>query len=1021
MSRTYLRPKLVTIARLRGGFYLFVALTLTLFIWRTHYSPQLSLQSTFIHTHLYTKLQKTEPLQQGCSTEAYITLLNSKDAFQAALNLAFSLKMVHETSKDCVLLHTVAFSDEEKTQLLLAGFSTLLQVDPIVPSATNCSSSGTDSSLSASYVTNRDFELIYSWNLTYYSKVIYLHVTTVLDQSPDHLFWKPTALFTAASSNLFTDLFDPSFIILEPSTSMYAFLRHSIEHKQHRLCSTYFILNDELGVWWGRKDEEERLSVHDYVAPSSSVESDLDCNGDHIKYSMTGGQVTAISGLLSPSLRGEHWQWSKNPCIQQTLVETETQVARYLAGNDIQTTKVHLGQKTSRTECREWSSEASPNIPPTKPPHSFISNTIISHDNTTGKKEKAFITFLRDINEYNLRKAQVLIQSMKETSKAMQSIPFLIAVPQNITKIDSERLGNAGYIVWKLQLVALPNDVCKTLWSYHHLWHIFQNWEYETFVYIQVESVILQDISYLFDTIPDRNHIAMSQKLYFPDMLLDSVMVYSPSLMLWNAIYAAYITGSRLKKKCLKTESFLHFFLFEWGSNMKAAKLTSRDFVDVEAFEHEQLSTKEKNILVSYTIRPGIVGYHSANGAPFSSFLIRGKPLSDIWNELYTDNQLRIIRDFTESRQESLLAIRDEIVRGLIDLIPSTNNFGLVDFPDHPNVGDHAIWLGEETYFSQLGLTPLFTCSSYEKGRYNYAKHSCDFDSLRQVVGENGTIFCHGGGNIRNYPGRDTLGFYEHFRETLLAEFHSNRIVILPQSVNFQDSHPEALKTAQNAYESAMNVTMILRDAESYKFVQENFPDIQARLLPDMAFMIGPIPQGGVPPEFNAVWIRRQDSETMFKENESERVKTPRDILEVDWKYIPYNRLDSKLQTSTLRVGQGIHLLRKGHVVITDRLHGMILALLLRKPIIALDNDYGKLSRFYNTFLKRVPGIYWAQDEAEALELCRKLVNAYTLLPLNVAQETNEIHATEHLLLNTSLLPFFDKTNPIRDLRFPYI
>ncbi|WP_276524270.1 polysaccharide pyruvyl transferase family protein, partial [Enterobacter hormaechei] len=43
------------------------------------------------------------------------------------------------------------------------------------------------------------------------------------------------------------------------------------------------------------------------------------------------------------------------------------------------------------------------------------------------------------------------------------------------------------------------------------------------------------------------------------------------------------------------------------------------------------------------------------------------------------------------------------------------------------------------------------------------------------------------------------------------------------------------------------------------------------------------------------------------------------------------------------RVERGLRLLSRGERIVTDRLHGHILSLLLGIPHVVLDNDYGKL------------------------------------------------------------------------------
>jgi pyruvyl transferase EpsO len=50
------------------------------------------------------------------------------------------------------------------------------------------------------------------------------------------------------------------------------------------------------------------------------------------------------------------------------------------------------------------------------------------------------------------------------------------------------------------------------------------------------------------------------------------------------------------------------------------------------------------------------------------------------------------------------------------------------------------------------------------------------------------------------------------------------------------------------------------------------------------------------------------------------------------------------------RVARGCRLLSSGRVVITDRLHAHLLCLLLGIPHGVLDNTYGKLARFLDTW-----------------------------------------------------------------------
>lgn len=56
-------------------------------------------------------------------------------------------------------------------------------------------------------------------------------------------------------------------------------------------------------------------------------------------------------------------------------------------------------------------------------------------------------------------------------------------------------------------------------------------------------------------------------------------------------------------------------------------------------------------------------------------------------------------------------------------------------------------------------------------------------------------------------------------------------------------------------------------------------------------------------------------------------------------------------------IKMGIDFFSKYDAIYTTRLHGLILAILMNKKIYLLDNNYGKIKNFYNTWLKDFEGI----------------------------------------------------------------
>src|SRR3546814_20880433 len=107
------------------------------------------------------------------------------------------------------------------------------------------------------------------------------------------------------------------------------------------------------------------------------------------------------------------------------------------------------------------------------------------------------------------------------------------------------------------------------------------------------------------------------------------------------------------------------------------------------------------------------------------------------------------------------------------DLLPS-GKLALVDFPDHSNVGDSAIWLGEMAYLRKNNRLPA----------YHSAIADFDDEACRAAIGD-GPILIHGGGNMGTLWPK-----HEAFRPPLLRPHRGHPIVTMPQST--PHAHPIA-------------------------------------------------------------------------------------------------------------------------------------------------------------------------------------------------------------------------------------
>jgi exopolysaccharide biosynthesis predicted pyruvyltransferase EpsI len=272
----------------------------------------------------------------------------------------------------------------------------------------------------------------------------------------------------------------------------------------------------------------------------------------------------------------------------------------------------------------------------------------------------------------------------------------------------------------------------------------------------------------------------------------------------------------------------------------------------------------------------------------------------------------------------------------------------LVDYPNHANVGDSAIWLGETLYLEQeRRQRPVYCCTV---GDFSPA-------ALADRAPE-GPILLHGGGNFGTLWSR-----HQDFRNELLERFPGRPVIQLPQSIYFADD-ASAARTAR-AIDAHGAFTLLVRDQESYEFAAANF-DCAVYMCPDMALYIGRTQRNRA--QVDMLYLMRTDRERAedFRAPDTAETKIVTDWLEES----RYRRQFAKLATlartafadrheRTLelytalawkRYRRGVEILSQGRVVVTDRLHAHIISLLLDVPHVVLDNSYGKLGRFIDTW-----------------------------------------------------------------------
>lgn len=274
--------------------------------------------------------------------------------------------------------------------------------------------------------------------------------------------------------------------------------------------------------------------------------------------------------------------------------------------------------------------------------------------------------------------------------------------------------------------------------------------------------------------------------------------------------------------------------------------------------------------------------------------------------------------------------------------------YALVDFPDHPNVGDSAIWLGEIALLHAIGVSDPAYISRWD-----------DFDEAAfRTACPTGPILIHGGGNLG-----DIWPHHQHFREYLIERFPDRRIVQLPQSIHFRDeAHRDRFAALVKGHP---DFHLYVRDMASLDLARRHF-DCPSTLAPDSAFGLGSVARP-VSADCRALMLLRSDAERATRDDAP--LLALADTVALDWLDEPTVTASAPTERARERIERGLTLLARGERIVTDRLHGHILALLLGIPHVVLDNDYGKVGAYIAAWTAESPLVQRARSPQEAAEL----------------------------------------------------
>ena len=286
------------------------------------------------------------------------------------------------------------------------------------------------------------------------------------------------------------------------------------------------------------------------------------------------------------------------------------------------------------------------------------------------------------------------------------------------------------------------------------------------------------------------------------------------------------------------------------------------------------------------------------------------------------------------------------------------NYIVLIGTPLHGNIGDQAITLAEYEYFEKLGYRVCEIPSPYVISKMEFLK--------KHITSEK--IYVHGGGFIGSLWPDEEFMF-----EAVLKEFSQNQIIVLPQTI-YVDNDDALLPRLNGLLNKCKDVTICAREEESYRFSKENLTGAKIELVPDM--VLSQVWTQKAEKKERICFCMRKDREKVLKDSEMKQmmqmVKKAYPNADIYFTDTVEDRDVTHSEREEMVKGK-IREFASCELIITDRLHGMVLAGMSGTKTMVWSNCNYKVLGIYrwikdNRFISYISNI--EMFEAELQRLC---------------------------------------------------
>ncbi|MEQ7218663.1 polysaccharide pyruvyl transferase family protein [Vagococcus fluvialis] len=260
--------------------------------------------------------------------------------------------------------------------------------------------------------------------------------------------------------------------------------------------------------------------------------------------------------------------------------------------------------------------------------------------------------------------------------------------------------------------------------------------------------------------------------------------------------------------------------------------------------------------------------------------------------------------------------------------------------PLHGNIGDQAIAYSELIYLKEN--FPDYCL--YEIPLLKYSRMS---KAIKKYINKDDLIFLHGGGNLG-----DLYYIEEYYRRLVIKDFKYNRINSFPQSLAFNENSSREKRYSEKIYNNHENLNIVIRENKSLIVAKEIFQEEKISFYPDIV-LYNKVKKNQSSRN-NVLFLMRNDVEKIANDNLVDKIK---ELLNIN--NIKYDISDTQLSGDILintenrfeQLENKLSQISDYNLIITDRLHGMILSYISGVSCIALNNSTKKVEATYKDWL----------------------------------------------------------------------